>query len=230
MFWLSGHVVPEPSSTFSIEENVVGRKLTTAKAEDLEGGGGHIRKPGMYHFLVDEVKEGLSSKDKPMSGTTLMLTCLAGTVDGCEDQKANIVLWDPKEDGSEGDKICNRALTNYFLAANLLKPDQLGGTEVELDEQATVQAQVIMKLAYKQKRDDNGNWVDAPKEGVQLSYADIFHVDDPAVAEIPKHEDAIGLIPPEHRHDAEWFSFKKKKGSAGSSKQEKAAAFDASEI
>lgn len=226
MFWLSGHVVSEPSSTFSIEENVVGRKLTTAKAEDLEGGGGHIRKPGMYHFLVDEVKEGLSSKDKPMNGMTLMLTCLAGTVDGCEDQKANIVLWDPKD---EDDRVAVRAFTNFFLAANVLQPEQLG-TEVEVDENATVQAQVIMRLACQQKVDSNGNWVDDPDGGVKLNFSDIFHVDDPAVADIPKNADAIGLIDPAHRHDADWFSYKKKKGSAGSVKQEKAAAFDASDI
>ena len=197
-------------------------KMPTKKGTDLVGGADYCSTPGTYHALIDNVRAGLSIKDEVQDGATLELTIMDGDVAGQKNKKVNVTLWYLREDKSlEDQDISVRRLNNFALAANLLLPTQLGMDEVEVNEEDATGHQIVIKLAHARKKNAVGEYVDDEKF-LQISYGDIWHVDDPFVAKIPKNQDAIKTIDPKYRHSADWFAFKKKIG-------EKATAGTASE-
>lgn len=201
-------------------------KLQTAKGSDLAGGGQYVDKPGTYHFLIDNVKVGLSSKDEPMDGSTIEMTCLAGEHADQAGRKIGVTLWDIDQSKSiEEQKQTINRLTNFFIAVNQIQPSQLGG-EVDVDPVRAAGHQLVMKLGHKQKKvkDESGKdkWIDDPESKfLQIAYADIFHVDDPAVSKVAKSLDALKVIPSEHRHEGPqgkaWFDYKAKAATPGKS-------------
>jgi hypothetical protein len=191
-------------------------KLQTAKGSDLAGGGmQYVDRPGTYHFLIDNVKVGLNAKDEPIDGTLLELTCLAGEDAEQVGKTVNVTLWDVDASKShdEQKQTINR-LTNFFISVNQIDPALLGD-EVDVDPMAAIGHQIVMKLAHKQKKttDQNGKtkWVDDPESKfLQIAYADVHHVDDPAVAKVPKDVSMLKRIASKHRHAADWFAYKDK--------------------
>lgn len=193
-------------------------KVNAPKGEDLQGGGDSLRTPGTYHFLVTNVKSGLSSNDKPIDGFTAECKVLGGLAD---DKSAQInktlalAFFAPGlQDKPEQIARTERLNTAFFVATNCLDPKDLGKEDLEVDENIANGAQFVAKVVHKQKKetvDGKETWVDDLSVPVKIAYSDVFHVDDPAVAKIPLNKDAIGLIEPKHRHKPEWFDFKKPK-------------------
>jgi hypothetical protein len=204
-------------------------RIPTAKGDDLHGGGDFLTAPGTYHLLIDQVKAGLNIKDEPMDGTTVEATVLDGDVAGQAKKKINLTLWDIKMDKPvEEQAVTVRCLTNFFLAANVLQPEQLG-QEVDIKPEDSESHQLVVKLQYAQKK-ENGKWVE-DKKFLRINFSDVFHVDDPEVANVPKDQSALKVIDPKYRHDAAWFAFKEKKGigagsTSGSSGAKKAGDSD----
>ena len=187
--------------------------------ESVSGGGGFLDEPGTYHFVINQAfdDQGKRKKDgtrSAISGCTLELVCLGGTVDGCEGKSHSETLFYPSPQGSEkANAVKLRALAALLIASNQMTPDQLGG-QMEIDQSvldAIVQreTQVVMKLRQQMENDGNGNYTVVTKF-LELDYANVYHVDDPEVAAVPKDAEALGLLPKEHRHDEAWFSFKKR--------------------
>lgn len=211
--------------------------LKTAKASELQAGGEHLAEPGLYHLCIENIRVGLSTKDKPINGNTIECEVMAGTAKDCQHKKLNLVLWNTGgENTSEsGEKLTERRQTAFYLAVNSLKPEQLG-QEVDIDEErpGNDSEQFLCKLSRRRKKNDNGDYVDDPQGGLEFHFDDIWHVDDPAAAEVPKFADALALIPKSKRHAAAWFAFKDKSGGAGKGKPaangSKQTKFDPSDI
>ena len=97
----------------------------------------------------------------------------------------------------------------FFIATGVLLPEQLGKS-VKINVPAAVGQQLILTLARKMEKDDNGNYSVETKL-LEINYSDIFHVDDPEAKSYPKSEDALAMIAATDRHKPEWFAFKSKK-------------------
>jgi hypothetical protein len=197
-------------------------RIPTAKGSDLASGGDqYVDVPGLYHFLIDQVKVGLTQKDEPQDGSTVEMTCLAGDDAGQVGRKCNVTLWDLDESKSADDqKQAIKRLTNFFIAVNQIQPTQLGA-EVDVKPEEAAGHQIMLRLGHKQKKvTENGKtkWIDDPESKfLQIAYSDIFHVDDPSVAKAKKDVKTIGLIPAQYRHTGaegeKWFGFKAKAGA-----------------
>lgn len=184
-------------------------KLHTAEAKDLQGGGTYLKSPGKYHILVENIRVGLSTKDKVMDGTTVEMKVMAGEHAG---KVVTPVLWNVDLQGSEKNQaMAVRRLTNFFLAANVIPKDKLG-EEFEFDENDANGAQIVVEFGWGRQQNENGEWEDDTGK-VDFHYANIWHIDDPAAASVEKDTEALGSIEPEHRHDTDWFDFGGKKNS-----------------
>lgn len=188
-------------------------RIPTAKGEDLTGGGDFLNLPGTYHLLIDQMHVGMTVKDEPNDGTAVECTVLDGDVQGQAKKKVSVTLWDIKMDKPvEEQHVTVRCLTNFYLAANVLQPEELG-KEVDIKPEEAESHQVVIKLQYAQKK-ENGNWVE-DRKFLRINFSDVYHVDDPAVANVPKDASALKVIDPKYRHNAAWFSFKEKKSPGG---------------
>ena len=210
-------------------------KVNAPKGEDLQGGGDGLRTPGTYHFLITNIRSGLSVNDKPIDGFTAECKVLSGLADDKSDQKNKtiaIAFFSPNlaKDTAEQASKTEKLNTAFFIATNCLLPSQLGQDDLDIDENLANGAQFVAKMQHKQKKDgvdSNGKdiWVDDTSVPVKIAYSDVFHIDDPAVAKVPKDADAVAFIESKHRHTADWFDWKKpahergKSGTAAKSKE-----------
>lgn len=185
-------------------------KIQTTDAKDLQGGGDYLKVPGKYHLLIENILVGLSTKDKVMNGSTIEMKVMAGEHAG---KVVKPALWNVDLQKSEKNQaMALRRLTNFFLAANVIPKEQLG-KEFEFDETAANGAQIVVEFGFARKDDGNGGWTD-DTDNVDFHYANIWHIDDPAVASVEKDADALSAIEPEHRHNADWFDFGGKKNTS----------------
>jgi len=203
-------------------------KLPAINPSELSGPSGFLEAEGRFHFHVDDLKVGLNSRDEPLDGTTVELSVLGGEVAGQEGKTVNVTLWDIDQSKSADEqKQTISRLYNFYIATNVLEPSALGSSEVEFDEKLAIGSQIVMRVGHKQKQiTENGKkkWVrDPDAKFLQIAYSDIFHVDDPEVATVPKDANAISMIKAEHRHDKAWFGWKSNKPAGASGSNGKAA-------
>ena len=90
------------------------------------------------------------------------------------------------------------------------------GKPVQLDLLKRIDRQVVIDLVFQKRKNEVGELVETDR--LQISYAGIYHVDDPQVADVPKDQDRLAEIPTSWRHDAEWFAFKKKTAKKAAAK------------
>lgn len=203
-------------------------KLPPIDPSTLKGPSGFLDQPGSYHLLVENVKVGLNSKDEPFNGTTVEVQCLGGSVPGQEQKKCDITLWDIDASKPETEQRQTvKRLWAFYIGTNVLQPVDMQSGDVDFDEKLAIDNQLIVKLQHKQKKSvENGKtvWRDDPSSRfLEIAYADIFHVDDPDVASVPKNADAIAIIPKKHRHEKEWFAYKGEASNGVSAKSDVSA-------
>ncbi len=201
----------------------MGFAVDTVAADDLKHEGGTtLTVPGWYHVNIERVKDGLGPSDKPINGFTVEINVLAGkpeksTVEPDEfvNKKMNLTFWPPDLSKSEGaQNMTKRLNTAFLIATNLITPDKLG-QPIEINPEDATGAHMIVHLEKRQEKNEAGNWVDG--KYLRVAYSDIFHVDDPEVASIPKNVAALKYCKPEHRRDAKYFAFKAKNGQSAAS-------------
>lgn len=172
------------------------------------GGGNWLDKPGTYHLVITAADEQPTKRNGEMMDA-FRVTCQAieGTVRDANgfterDKTVDLTFWHPKlTDKNEG-LFARQKQARFFLATGLLTDGQLG-SEVDINLEDCVGRQVIATL---EERDG-----DSGRTFLDLHFADIWHIDDPAAAKFPKSDKAIGLVPPAHRRKPE--SFAKKNGT-----------------
>lgn len=194
----------------------------------IEGGGGFLEEAGQYHVVINEVLEGQSSKGTPIDGITVTFEVLAGTVKGQESKTRQESLFAPslkdvereQRDGSPC--MARKKLGALLIATNLMDPANLGKA-INFEPSEMVGRQIVIKFEKQKEQDGEGKYTVETKY-LQISYSDIFHVDDPAVAAVPKNADTLSLIPADHRHNEAWFAWKKRKTNGTPTKREAVAA------
>lgn len=174
------------------------------------GGGNWLTQPGTYHVVVTHAdEEPTNGKGDMMDGFRITCQALEGTVKDEDgkftelDKTIDLIFWNPKlTDKNEG-LFARQKQGKFFIATGLLTEAQLG-TEVEINLQNAVGRQIVLTL---EEQDGSGD-----RKFLQLHFADIWHIDDPAVASYPKCAKSVKLIPAAHRRDPK--SFEKKNGSS----------------
>jgi len=183
--------------------------------ETTTGEGGGLSEPGTYHVVINDVREGETSQGKPIDGLTITVEVLAGTVANQANKTRSETLFAPsiqdveKETQTGQSGMARKKLAALFIASNVMDPNLLGKS-VSIDTSKMVGQQAVIKFDNQMERDGEGKYT-VKTQYIHISYSDIFHVDDPAVKDIPKNAEALALIPKEHRHSADWFGWKKKK-------------------
>lgn len=190
-------------------------KVTTTETTQGEGGG--LRDAGTYHVVVNEVREGESQKGKPIDGLTVSFEVFDGTTKGQAGKTHTESFFLPtKKDEEKTASMKLRKLTAMAIAGNLMQPEQLG-EELDIPFASMVGQQMVVKFDHQMEMDGEGKYT-IPSKYIQVSYSDLFHVDDPAVKSVPKNADALSLIDKAHRHPEQWFAWKKKRGAVPASK------------
>ena len=173
--------------------------------EDIGGGGGgnYCKEAGWYHATLATFSPGRSKKGEPIKGIFLEFEISAGTVQGQENKIIGFTLWDPKIGASDAGKLwAGRKRTNLFLAIDAMKPAEIG-QRVKLENFSQYNGrQVVLQVDIN----DSGY--------AELAYADIYHVDDPSAADVPKSAPDLSVIPEELRHEESYFAFRAKPAAA----------------
>ena len=173
--------------------------MEVEQPESLDTGGKFADKPGIYHAVCVAVDENPASRDgAPLDGTQVTFSILAGTNADQKDKTIEVILWTPDKDDDKTAMVRKRQ-TAFCLATCLIGQFQ-PGVKTTVDPMDAVGRQCVLKLAFKQKKDEtSGEWVDTKR--LDLAYADIWHVDHENVASnnVPLDQAAIRIIPAELR-------------------------------
>lgn len=164
--------------------------------ESFDTGGSFLQEPGTYHLAVLNVDEHPQSRDgKLLDGFKVDFEVLAGPH---AKKQAEITFWNPKltdkNNGEMAKKKQGRFVTNTGLIASA-KP----GEKVTVDLQQAKGRQVIATLAQRESQND------PTKKFIDLNFADIWHVDDPAAPNCERNQDALKLLPKSLRRDPASF-------------------------
>lgn len=168
--------------------------------EDIGGSASdqYLSEPGTYHCVITSVAENEGPKGNPIDGFTVGLAVLDGTVGGQKDKSTNLCLFSPDE--SKSDKLqewAKKKQTAFAIAAGLLDLSKKLGGKVAIDLSEAVGRQIVLTF-------ENNEY--EGKTRLQLSYANIYHVDDPRAAKFPKDKEALSLIDKSLRKPAEYFA------------------------
>ncbi len=149
-----------------------------------------VQEPGFYHCVVTELDEEPRDRSNAlMEGFKPTFEVLDGTarVNNVCTQRGfthEQTLFSAKPGQSEGAIKWNKAKQAAFLiATGLVSKDQLGKS-VNINLADALQKQVVINLVPK--NDDSGY--------LEIAWANIYAVDDPKVAAVPKDVAALRLI------------------------------------
>lgn len=158
------------------------------QADNLEGSN-RVNKEGTYHFIVTNMDAQPHDKDgNPIDGLQVKMEVLAGTN---PDQKGKIVettLYRGRDSDKDGGEMARRKLTRLMVA---LGGAHSPGGRGSIDPALSVGRQIVVKIAKNKGKND--------KEYFDINYSDIYHIDDPAIANCPKDADALDTIPAQYR-------------------------------
>lgn len=159
---------------------------------DTSAGGQFLDEPGWYHLMIQDIQDPPTDKSgTPIPDAAFKVNCsvLAGTVDGQKDKTVGIMFFHPKADGKNEGAFARKKIDRFLIATGFATPAQIEAKEsFDIDLQQGRMRQFIAKLDKEEG-----------KRFLELSFADIYHVDDPAVASYPKDADALKLIRPQQR-------------------------------
>jgi len=168
----------------------------------------YLDQPGTYHVLIKKSVEDEDSQGNCKEGA-IAVKCevLAGTSEDCVGRVVNLTLF-PDGGTEKMTDICQRAQQAYCFATNLLKADHFGGEEIEINVEAALNNHCFMRLELQDVKGPDGTWHKPgpdEKRFLRVSYDNIYHIDDPKMAEIPRDAAAISNIDPGCRLSAEVF-------------------------
>lgn len=178
----------------------------TMDAPESLGGSKFLDVPGTYLFHVVDVRDGkmVGKEEKLISGFSMSLQVAAGEHAGKE---FNLTLFDAKLTDKDEGAFARKKQFAFCVAADLLKPSDLG-KPVSYDPEDGKERFIVARL--EKGRDERY---------LDLSYSDIFHVDDPRAPKHERSDDVLSLIQKQFRHDAAYFdALKKGKPSNGATK------------
>jgi hypothetical protein len=187
-----------------------------------DAGGSFLSTPGWYHFLIIEMNDSPKKGDGGLlDGFKVTANVLDGSPrsdDGKQcsevDKHCGIMFFSPSMSARDGGEFARKKIARFFLATNLMKSDQLGN-KIDVNLQDAIGEQFVAKIDIT----EDGRYC-------ELSFAEIYHIDDAKVRDIPKSTDEIAHIPPENRLTNGKAAAPKRKAKAKPKPQPAVAAID----
>lgn len=161
--------------------------------------GNFLSEPGTYHFAVLAVDEKPTSKDgRPLDGFKAHCCALEGTAQGQAKKEIELMFFAPKMSDKNNGELAKRKMARFAAACGIL-PASAPGQRVTVDLQQAAGRQFVAEV--ERGTDAAGN----ATKFLQLAWANLWHVDDPAVKDVPKDAAALGLLPATLRKTAADF-------------------------
>lgn len=162
------------------------------QSESIETGSKYASKPGKFHFMITEAIPNPPKKDgSAMMGCLQVdMEIVAGTDSTQVKKTFEARFWKGRPEDKDGGEMANKKLSCLAVA--------LGGQHVPkgkggIDIANIAGRQIVAELAMRPDRDG--------KERLDINYANIYHVDDEKVSEVPKSQEFLSLIPKHFRRD-----------------------------
>ena len=176
------------------------------------GGGNFATEEGWFHFACMELEESPTSKAGQMlDGFRAGAEILSGEVAGQEGKSLEFMFFNPKLTDKNNGEMAKKKQARFLLATGVLDSAAVKpGEKVTVDLQVAVGRQFVAKVVHDNREGGSGKFL-------QLNFADIYHVDDPAVAKVPKCQKSLGLLPATLRKKPESFAKPKAEGNGNGS-------------
>lgn len=149
--------------------------------------GGFLSEPGTYHFCITDATESPTNKSGALidnAAFRVTVEALGGTAAGQENKCCDLLFFHPKPTDKNEGAFARKKIDRFLLAVGLVGDDDKD-REVDIDLAKCVGRQFVAKM---EADEDNARFL-------RVAFADIYHVDDPAVKAVPKNEAALKLIP-----------------------------------
>src|SRR5574343_354963 len=156
--------------------------------EEMDSGG--YPKSGQYHAAVldvDDDPEGIEA-------IKVEFEVLAGTVPHQDGKQFTETFWRPNANHKDGGKFAAKKIYRFLKAVGLADEKALG-RKVSIDWQAAKGMQLVVAVEEYERKgaDKKGN--QRTYKGAQIEGLNIYPVDDPEVAAVPKDETALAMLP-----------------------------------
>ena len=161
-----------------------------------------LSKPGFYHVAVlAQNPQPIGKNQQYIDGLEVQFGVLAGTHLDQFDTSYTCIFIKGNANHSDGGRFCNLKLLKLFTALGLLG-EHAPGQQTTLDTSLLVGRQCVIEVESKKNSEGSKN-----PDGFHIEFkgAQVFHVDDPAVKDVPKHPEFLGIIPKELRRAATTF-------------------------
>jgi len=163
----------------------------------------YVTKGGFYHveILAQDPQPLNRGKTEYLDGLGVTFNVLAGTHPDQFDKTYDEVFIKGNPNQKDKGNFCNRKLFKLFVAAGLLG-EHSPGAETSLNTNLMVGRQVVIEL---EEKPNSANAKNPHGTHVEFKGDHVFHVDDPAVKDVPMHPEALALIPAELRRHPSSF-------------------------
>lgn len=141
---------------------------------------------GIYHLMAENVDD---SRER-VNGVQVDCQILAGTTKSQQGKKFRETFWDPSPESKDGGRFAKKRVAKFARATGLLSSDNLG-KRASVDWKAAEGRQFVAKLVNYERKNDDGRVY----KGAQIDGISIYAVNAPEVAEVPKDQGALALIP-----------------------------------
>ena len=173
----------------------------------FDTGGAFLQEPGTYHLAVIDVNEQPTARDgKMLDGFKVDVEVLAGPQ---AKKQAELMFFAPKLTDKNGGEMAKKKQARFVLATGVLQAAK-PGEKVTVDLQLAKGRQLVATLAHRESQNDPS------KKFIDLNFADIWHVDDPAAPNCERNQDALKLLPKILRKTAESFKHASSNGNGQS--------------
>lgn len=149
-----------------------------------------LRKTGKYHVLVNEfVENPPDQNDQPMLGAA-KITCevISGTDMSEKGKTFQTTFFSPDPESNDKGRFAQLKLTRLYIA---LGGSHTPGQESELNAEFAVGGQFVIEVGEREAKNK--------KIYFDIMGANIYHVDDPDIASVPKDLQFLEIIDPSRR-------------------------------
>jgi hypothetical protein len=151
----------------------------------------YASKDGRYHCVITEwVENPAKSDDTPMIGAVKVGFEIVEGTEKSEIKKTHNEMFFPPDESKDGGGFNAIKLTRLCVAISGVHQP---GVEVEITDKDAIGRQLVIELAH---RTDKNN---PSKIYFGLKGANLFHIDDAEVSDVPKSADHLDVIDPSLR-------------------------------
>lgn len=175
--------------------------------DELNSGANYLDVEGRHLLQITHVDEQPTSREgKALAALKVSLSGAAGPHAG---KTVDLYFYEPKSSSKDGGKWARNKRAAFAIASGLIDESKLG-QQVTIDVQAAVNRMVVCELEFGEPNANGRKFLD-------LKFANIYHIDDPRVADFMKaYPKIVGMLPKEHRRDPASFKTASTNGNGSS--------------